>query len=50
MVTKREEAGGWGDKLGVWDKQKHIATYETGKQRGHTVQHMELYAISYYNL
>lgn len=37
MVIKREEAGGWGDKLGVWDKQKHIATYETDKQRGHTV-------------
>ena len=40
--------GGWGrDKLGVGNQQIQTTIYEIDKQHGSTVQHRELYSISY---
>ena len=38
------------DKLGVWGQQIHTTVYKIDKQQGPTVQHRELYSISYNNL
>ena len=35
------------DKLGVWDQQMQTVIYRMDKQQGPTVQHRELYSISY---
>ena len=37
---------GW-HKLGVWDEQIQNTMCETNKQQGATVQHREIYLISY---
>ena len=47
MVTKGERGG---DKLGDWDRHIHTTTYKIDNQQGPTVQHSELYTISYNNL
>ena len=40
--------GGWErDRQGVWDQQMQTIIYRTDKQQGPTVQHRELYTISY---
>ena len=42
--------GGWErDKLGVWDQQMQTIIYRMDKQQGPTVQHRELYSISWVN-
>ena len=40
----------WGDKLGTWNYNIHSVIDKIDNQRGPTVNHRELYAISYYNL
>ena len=35
------------DKLEVWDQQIQTTIYKIDKQKGPTVQHRELYSISY---
>ena len=40
--------GGWGrDGLGVWDQQMQTIIYRMDKQQGPSVQHRELYSVSY---
>ena len=49
MVTKEERRGR--DKFGIWDQQILTTVYKTDKQQGPaTVQHRELYSVSYNNL
>ena len=39
---------GWGrDGLGVWDQQMQTIIYKMDRQQGLTVQHRELYSMSY---
>ena len=38
------------DKLGVWDSYVHATIYKTYNQLGPSVEHRELYSISYNNL
>ena len=38
------------DKLGVWDQQIQTTMYKIDKQQGPTVQHRELYSISWNKL
>ena len=38
------------DKLEVWDLQMHTTIYKIDKQQGFTLQHRELYLISYNKL
>ena len=33
--------------LGIWDQQRQSITYRIDKQQGPTVEHKELYSISY---
>ena len=48
MVTKGERR--WGrDKLRVWNQQIQTSIYNIDKQQGPTVQHREMYSISYKN-
>ena len=35
------------DKLGVWDQQIQTTIYNIDKQQGLTLQHRELYSVSY---
>ena len=39
--------GGGRDGLGVWDQQMQTIIYRMDKQKGPTVQHKELYSISW---
>ena len=49
MVTTGK--GKWGrDKLGVGDKHIQTAMHKIDKKQGFTIQHRELYSISYNNL
>ena len=49
MVTKGERRSR--DKFEIWDQQIQTTVYKTDKQQGPTtVQHRELYSISYSNL
>ena len=45
---QRGKAGG--DKVGVWDQQIQTTIYKIDKQQGPTVQHRELYSVSFNNL
>ena len=46
-VTKQETGEEGGDKLLVWDQQIHKTIHKIDKQQEPTVQHRELYSVSY---
>ena len=44
-----QREGGGRDKFGVWDLYIHTTIYKIDKQQRPTVQHRELYSVSYNN-
>ena len=46
MVAKGEGGGGRAG-VGVWDEQMQTIIYRVDKQQGPTVEHRELYSISW---
>ena len=48
-VLAKGEVGWRRDGLSIWDQQMQTITYRMDKQHGPTVQHRELYLISYNN-
>ena len=49
-LDKKMTALGERDKLGIWNEQIHITIFKIDKQQGPTIQHRELYSMSYHKL
>ena len=50
FLATKGESGERRGKFGDWDEHVHTGIYQIDKQQGPTVQHRELYSVSYNNL